>query len=90
MNVEWDPAKARSNRKKHGVSFPEAEAVLFDPNALTREDERAENEERYVTLGMDALGRVLVVVYTYRGNAIRMISARRATRNEVRTYERGI
>jgi uncharacterized protein len=90
MNVDWDPSKARASRVKHGVSFPDAEAVLFDPNGITREDEDAEGEQRYVTLGLDALGRVLVVVYTYRGDTIRIISARKATRNEVRTYERRI
>jgi uncharacterized DUF497 family protein len=90
MNVDWDPSKARANRVKHGVSFPDAEAVLFDPNGITREDADAEGEPRYVTLGLDALGRVLVVVYTYRGDTIRIISARKATRNEVRTDERRI
>lgn len=87
MNVEWNPVKARANREKHGVAFPDAEAVLYDANAITREDDVVDDDERYVTLGMDALGRILVVVYTYRGDAIRLISARRATRNEVRVYE---
>jgi uncharacterized protein len=72
------------------VSFPDAEVVLYDPNGITREDESSEGEQRFVTVGLDALARVLVVVYTYRGDTIRMISARKATRNEVRTYERGI
>jgi uncharacterized DUF497 family protein len=90
MNVAWDPIKAKTNRADHGVSFPDAEAVLYDPRGITREDERAEGEQRFVTVGLDALGRVLVVVYTYRGDAIRIISARKATRNEVKTYERGI
>ncbi len=87
MNVEWNPVKARANREKHGVAFPDAEAVLYDANAITREDDVVDDDERYVTLGMDALGRILVVVYTYRGDAIRLITARRATRNEVRVYE---
>ena len=90
MHVVWDPEKAKENREKHGVSFPDAEAVLFDPHDITREDESAEGEQRFVTMGLDALGRVLVVVYTYRGEAVRMISARKATRNESRTYERRI
>ena len=87
MNVEWNPVKARANREKHGVAFPDAEAVLYDANAITREDDVVDDDERYVTMGMDALGRILVVVYTYRGDAIRLITARRATRNEVRVYE---
>jgi uncharacterized DUF497 family protein len=90
MHAAWDPEKAKENRVKHGVSFPDAEPVLFDPNAITREDERAEGEQRFVTVGLDALGRVLVVVYTYREETIRIISARQATRNERRTYERRI
>ena len=90
MNVDWDPNKAKTNRVSHGVSFPDAEAVFYDPHGITREDESAEGEQRFVTLGLDHLGRMLVVVYTYRDDTIRMISARKATRNEVRMYERGI
>ena len=90
MNIDWDPNKARANSASHGVLFSDAEAVLYDPNGITRENDRAEGEQRFVTVGLDALGRALVVVYTYRGGTIRIISARRATRNEVRAYERGI
>ena len=90
MNIDWDPNKARANSANHGVLFSDAEAVLYDPNGITRENDGAEGEQRFVTLGLDALGRVLVVVYTYRSDPIRIISARRATRNEVRAYERGI
>ena len=90
MNIDWDPNKARANSTNHGVLFSDAEAVLYDPNGITRENDRAEGEQRFVTLGLDALVRALVVVYTYRGDAIRIISARRATRNEVRAHERGI
>ncbi|MCW5881385.1 MAG: BrnT family toxin [Anaerolineae bacterium] len=90
MNVQWDPAKARANREKHGVAFPDAEAVLYDAQAITRDDDSIDEEDRYITLGMDALGQLLVVAYTYRGDVIRLISARRATRNEVRDYERGV
>jgi uncharacterized DUF497 family protein len=89
VNVDWDPNKAKANRTDHGVSFPDAEVVLYNPDSITREDESSEGEQRFVTVGLDALARVLVV-YTYRGDTIRMISARKATRNEVRTYERGI
>lgn len=90
MNIDWDPNKARANSANHGVLFSDAEAILYDPNGITRENDRAEGEQRFVTLGLDALGRALVVVYTYRGDTIRIISARRAARNEVRAYERGI
>lgn len=90
MNLIWDPDKAADNRAKHRASFPDVEAVFYDLYAITREDEHAEGEQRWVTLGLDSLGRVVVVVYTYRGDTIRLISARRATRNEVRAYERGI
>ena len=90
MNTDWDPNKARANSANHGVLFSDAEAVLYDPNGITRENDRAEGEQRFVTIGLDALGRALVVAYTYRGDTVRIISARKATRNEVRAYERGI
>lgn len=88
MDVIWDPAKARANWKKHGISLPDAEAVLWDPQALTREDPEAETESRFVSLGLDSLGRVLVVVYAYEGDNIRLISARKASAGERRHYER--
>jgi len=90
MKITWDPAKAESNFRKHKIRFSDAEAVLFDPMALTIADETAESEERFVSVGVDALNRVVVVVYTYRGNDIRLISARRATRRERKAYEEGI
>ncbi len=90
MDVVWDPEKARENLKKHGVRFSDAETVLFDPNALTREDMESEGEQRFVTVGMDTLGHILVVVYTYRGEDIRLISARFATKRERMQYEEGI
>ena len=83
---EWDPAKARTNRRKHGVDFTDAVAVFFDDRARTLLDETAD-EERFVTLGLDALGRVLVVVWCWRNEALRLISARRATRRERSQYE---
>ena len=88
MSFEWDTQKAETNRRKHGVDFADAVSVLEDPSALTLEDER-EAEERFVTMGMDSLGRVLVVVYTWREDRVRLISARRATRAERRQYEAG-
>ncbi|MBM3820558.1 MAG: BrnT family toxin [Acidimicrobiia bacterium] len=74
--VGWDPRKAAANLKKHGVDFADAATVLHDEQAITvREDE--EGEERYATVGMDALGNVLVVVYTWRNDKPRLISARK-------------
>ncbi len=86
MDLEWDPEKAASNLRKHGVDFADAATVLFDEFALTLADESSE-EERFVTLGADAQGQVLVVVYTMRRDAVRLISARRATRAERQQYE---
>jgi len=90
MRIVWDPEKAEQNYRKHKVRFSDAEPVLFDPMALSREDQSADDEQRFVAIGTDALGRVLVVVYTYRGRDIRLISARRATKNERKSYEEGI
>ncbi|MCA9759097.1 MAG: BrnT family toxin [Candidatus Eisenbacteria bacterium] len=90
MGVIWDPRKARTNLAKHGVRFSDAEGVLYDPAALTREDTRARGEQRFASVGSDSLGRVLVVVYSYRGDDIRLISAWRATPRERTQYEEGI
>jgi uncharacterized DUF497 family protein len=83
---EWDKHKCKQNQEKHGVAFSDTFAVFEDPIALTVEDDEQE-EERYITIGMDCFGRVLVVVYTWRGDNIRIISARKATRPEVKQYE---
>ena len=83
---QWDPKKARANRAKHDVDFADAVGVFFDALAITIPDLHQE-EERFVTLGMDFLGRVLVVVFAWRGSQIRIISARRASRTERREYE---
>ena len=85
-DVEWDPSKAAGNANKHGVDFADAATVLYDERAITIRDDD-EEEERYVTIGMDALGRVLVIVYTWRGDRARLISARLATQQERRRYE---
>ena len=90
MDVTWDPKKADTNFRKHRIRFSDAEAVLFDPIALTIEDQDVKQERRFVSVGSDALGRILVVVYTYRGSTIRIISARRATSKERKFYEKGI
>ncbi|HEX9849625.1 BrnT family toxin [Candidatus Deferrimicrobium sp.] len=87
MDYEWDPKKAALNHKKHEVSFADAVTVFADDRALTFGDSQPD-EERHITLGMDALAQVLVVVYTWRGDRVRIISARRATPNERRQYER--
>jgi len=87
MNVVFDPKKAAANLNKHGVSFAEAEPVLYDPMALTREDDNAEGETRFVSVGVGALGRLLTVVWTPRGDALRLISAREATKGERKFYE---
>ena len=87
MSFEFDPRKAIANLRKHGVSFAEAEPVLYDPCALTREDPDATGEPRYLTVGMGALGRVLMVCWTERGTAVRLISARLATASERKCYE---
>ena len=87
MGYQWDPRKAISNVEKHGVDFADAIGVFEDEWALTIKEQLIAGEQRFVTMGMDFLGRVLVVVYTYRNNDIRLISARTATKRERRTYE---
>lgn len=89
MRYEWDPGKARANLSKHGVRFAAASAVFSDERALTVADPHP-GEERYATIGMDALGRVLVVVYTWRGpDTLRLISAPKATPFERHQYAAG-
>ncbi len=85
--VEWDREKAEANRVKHGVDFADAATVLADDLALTRPDDNPD-EERFVTLGTDALGRVLVVAYAWHDDEVRLISARKATPSERRQYEK--
>lgn len=87
MDYEWDPHKAASNKRKHGVDFADAVVVFEDERALTVAGE-SPDEERFMTLGADAEGGTLVVVYTWRNDRIRVISARRATPSERREYER--
>lgn len=85
MKFEWDPLKAADNVRKHGVDFADAVGVLFDEMAITIVDAN-QAEERFVTIGADPLNRTLVVVYTWRADRIRIISARRATRAERKKY----
>ena len=85
---EWDSVKAESNERKHGVAFPEAGTVFNDELALTFFDPaHSVDENRYVTIGRSATGRLLVAAHTQRGARIRLISAREATDNERRRYE---
>ena len=91
MVYEWDPAKARSNLRKHGVSFDEAAVVFLDPLALTFADPaHSGGEEREITIGRTGAHRVIFVSHFQRGDRIRIISARKATRAEREQYEEGI
>jgi len=88
LTFEWDERKARSNLGKHGVSFEEAATIFGDRLSLTIPDpEHSLMEERYITMGKALTGKLLVVVHTDRGDNIRIISARRASRRERRFYE---
>jgi uncharacterized DUF497 family protein len=85
---EWDASKARSNLKKHGISFEEATTIFGDPRAITIESSVVSGEKRLVTIGRSAAGRfVIVVVHTDRNDRIRIMSARPASRAERKQYE---
>ena len=90
MPVTWDPNKAEINFKKHGIRFSDADVVLYDPFAMTLEEHAVANEQRFVTIGSDAVGRIVAVVYLYRTDNVRLISARKATPKERKQYEEGI
>ncbi len=88
MEIEFDPDKAAANPANHGgVTFDEAKHVLLDPYALTREDSDSAGEARFVTLGMGGKGRILVVVWTLRGDMPRLISAWKANQSQRKRYE---
>ena len=91
IRFEWDPQKDAANQRKHGIAFNEAATVFFDPLTITIDDPRHSSsmEERLVTTGESARRRLVVVVHADRGDIIRIISARRATRREKRDYEEG-
>jgi len=89
VEFEWDAQKARINLRKHGVDFADAATVLYDDHAITIIDERG-GEDRFVSIGLDGLGRALVVVYTWRDGRPRLISARRATARKRRQYDEGV
>jgi uncharacterized protein len=89
MNIEWDPAKADANLKAHSVAFSEAATVLTDDYALTREDPDVTDEQRFITLGLSAVGALLVVVFSHREPDIyRIISAWKANKPQRRLYEK--
>jgi len=87
----WDDAKAQRNLRVHGVGFPEARTTFFDPLGMELLDEdHSHAEERIIRIGRSSRGRLLVTVFTERGDHIRIISSRRATRREVKSHEEGI
>jgi hypothetical protein len=88
MKFEWDPEKARSNLRKHKVSFVEAATALKDPIAATGCDpDHSVGEQRFITFGVSERGRLLVVAHTEKGDTLRIISARVASKKERRIYE---
>jgi uncharacterized DUF497 family protein len=89
IRFEWDPKKASSNEKKHGISFDEARTVFFDENAkLINDPDHSEDEDRFVLMGLSSALRVILVCHCYRaeGGVIRIISARKATSQESKQY----
>ena len=86
MEIEFDETKARANLKKHGVSFEEAATALFDEKALSMEDPYSRGESRCLLIGMSELARLLTVVYTFRRHRIRLISARKSSKREIKDY----
>lgn len=95
-NFEWDPAKAKENLRKHGISFEQATSVFRDPKALALfDEEHSENEDRWVTLGRSDREDLLVIIHTFHELSdnefdVRLISARPATRREQKNYEASI
>lgn len=90
VRFEWDATKATANVRKHGIAFEEAATALRDPLAVTGYDpDHAADEDRFVSFGVSAEGRLLAVAHAERGEAVRLISARRASRSERTIYEEG-
>ncbi len=87
MSVIWDHQKSKINKTKHRISFVDIEPIFYDPNTISCEDMDAKGEQRFIATGCDALGRIITVVYTYRSNQVRLISARRANKQERCCYE---
>jgi uncharacterized DUF497 family protein len=90
MTATFDPKKDAENLKKHGVSLSEGDGVLSDPLAVTIEDDSAEGEQRFITLGANTFGSLMVVVWTPRDDDFRIISVRKPTPKERRNYEKGV
>ena len=91
LTFEWDASKARTNLAKHAVSFEEAATVFGDPVSITIPDPaHSQTETRFIILGRSHQGRLLVVIHTERGDSIRIISARPASRRERKNYEQAI
>jgi hypothetical protein len=93
LNFEWDPEKAQLNHNKHKVSFEVATTIFLDPNALTiYDDEHSDFEDRWITMGISRNGNILIVVHTFKEEtderaSVRIISARKATKNEIKQYQ---
>lgn len=93
INFVWDKQKAILNKKKHGIAFEEAQSIFYDDNALEFFDpDHSEEEDRFIMLGMSFRARVLVVCHCAReeGSVIRIFSARKATKHEIKNYQEGI
>ncbi len=90
MSAEFDPRKNAANLAKHGVSLTDGDGVLLDPLAITTEDDSAEGEVRWVTIGTNTLGSTMVVVWTQREDDVRFISVRKPEPKERRAYEEGV
>ena len=90
VSAEFYPKKDAANIRKHGVSLSEGDGVLNDPLALTAEDDFAEGEQRFVTIGTNLFGSLMVVIHTPRGRGSRVISARKADPTEKRDYEKNV
>jgi uncharacterized DUF497 family protein len=90
MSSEFDPKKNTANIAKHGVSLATGDGVLNDPLAITIQDSSALDESRWITVGTNSLGSLMVVIWTERGEKIRLISVRPATPKERKSYEKGI
>ena len=87
QDFEWDPRKAEANVQKHDVTFVEASSVFNDPLFITLLDsDHSENEERYITIGLSNKNRLIMIAHAERANRIRIISARKATKNEEKRY----